>query len=238
MFDLNGAISNWRQELGQNEALDSSDLNEMESHLRDEIEDLAGGGLSQEEAFIIAAHRLGEAGQIAAEFAKVHSSRVWRRRFFWMLTGVLTFILAGALSAVAAKACATIAVFVGLRGYAVGAMESIVGVVVLIALAGIAYCLFGPGLFGIRAASLFKKPFSAVLSVAGLTFLVILLRAACLFAPVLQARLVGAQEYGHAMLAHSYGSLCWAVLGPIALAVLLIVINPARRGRTARRSLS
>ncbi len=233
MFDLNRAITNWRQELGQNDALNTGDLNEMESHLRDEIEGLAGGRLSPQEAFIIAAHRLGDTGQIAAEFAKVHSSRMWRRRFFWMLTGVLTYILAGALSAAAAKVCAIMAVFVGLQGYAVGAMESIVGVVVLIGLVGITYCLFGPGLFGIRAASLFKNPFDAGLSVVVLALLVILLRAACLFAPVLQIRLLSVQEYGQIMIAHHYGSLCWAVLGPIAIAVLLIVINPLRRGRTA-----
>ena len=233
MFDLNRAITNWRQELGQNDALNTADLNEMESHLRDEIEDLAGGRLSPQEAFIIAAHRLGDTGQIAAEFAKVHSSRMWRRRFFWMLTGVLTYILAGALSAAAAKVCAIMAVFVGLQGYAVGAMESIVGVVVLIGLVGITYCLFGPGLFGIRAASLFKNAFDAGLSVVVLALLVILLRAACLFAPVLQIRLLSVQEYGQIMIAHHYGSLCWAVLGPIAIAVLLIVINPVRRGRTA-----
>ena len=238
MFDLNGAISNWRQELGQNEALNTCDLSEMESHLRDEIEDLAGGALSPQEAFIVAAHRLGDTGQIAAEFAKVHGSRMWRRRFFWMLTGVLTFILAGALSAAAAKACATIAVFVGLRGYTVGAMESIVGVVVLIALGGITCCLLALGLSSVRAASLFKKPFYAALSVAGLALLVILLRAACLFAPVLQVRLLSAQEYGRIMIAHNLGSLGWAVLGPIALGVLLIIINPARRGRPTRGSLS
>ena len=235
MFDLNRAITNWRQELGQNDALNTGDLNEMESHLRDEIEGLAGGRLSPQEAFIIAAHRLGDTGQIAAEFAKVHSSRMWRRRFFWMLSGVLTYILAGALSAAAAKVCAIMAVVVGLQGYAVGAMESIVGVVVLIGLVGITYCLFGPGLFGIRAASLFKRPFSAVLSVAGLTFLVILLRAVCLS---VQVRLLSAQEYGRILVAHNFGSLCWTVFGPIALAVLLIVLNPVRRGRSARRTLS
>ncbi len=233
MFDLNRAITNWRLELGQNEALNTGDLNEMETHLRNEIEALSTGGLAQEEAFIVAAHRLGDTGQIAAEFAKVNGSRMWRRRFFGMLTGVLVFILAGALSAAAAKACAVMAVFVGLQGYTVGAMESIVGVVVLVGLAGITYCLFGPGLFGIRAASLFKNPFVAALSVAGLALVVILLRAACLFAPVLQVRLLGAEEYGRIMVAHSLGSLCWAVLGPMALAVLLIVINPVRRGRTA-----
>ncbi len=238
MFDLNTAISSWRQELGQNDALNTGDLNEMESHLRDEIEDLAGGALSPQEAFIVAAHRLGDTGQIAAEFAKVHGSRIGRRRFFWMLTGVLTFILAGALSAAVAKACAVLAVFVGLQGYTVGAMESIVSVVVLIALVGITYCLFGPGLFGIRAASLVKNPFFAALSVAALALLVFLLRAVCVVVPAFQVRLLSAQEYGRIVVAHNFGSLCWAFLGPIALGVLLIVINPARRGRTARRSLS
>ncbi len=238
MFDLNRAVSNWRQELGQNDALDTCDLSEMESHLRDEIEDLAGGRLSPQEAFIIAAHRLGDTGQIAAEFAKVHGSRIGRRRFFWMLTGVLAFIFARTLSAAAAKACAVMAVFVGLRGYTVGVMESGVDVVVLLVLAGVTYCLFGRGLFGIRAASLFKKPFFAALWVAGLALLVFLLRSACLLVPGFQIRLLSAQEYGRIMVAHNFGSLCWAVLGPIALGVLLIVINPVRRGRPTRRSLS
>ncbi len=233
MFDLNTAITNWRQELGQNDALDTGDLNEMESHLRDEIEGLAGGGLSQEEAFIIAAHRLGDTGQIAAEFAKVHGSRIGRRRFFWMLTGVLAFIFARTLSVAVAQVCAIMASFVGLQGYTVGVTQSAVDAVVLLVLAGVTYRLFGMGLFGFRAAGLVKNPLFAALSVATLALLVFLLRATCLVTPGFQVRLLSAQEYGRMVVAHNWGSLCWAFLGPIAIGVMLIIINPLRRGRTA-----
>ena len=59
MFNLNEKIIKWRSNLAQSETLAVSDLDELENHLREEIEQLTTLKLSDEEAFLVASHRLG-----------------------------------------------------------------------------------------------------------------------------------------------------------------------------------
>ena len=76
MFDVNEAIIRWREGLAQGEACGKSDLEELECHLREQIEELSRSGLSAEEAFWIAVHRIGETGSLTREFAKINRGTV------------------------------------------------------------------------------------------------------------------------------------------------------------------
>ena len=93
MFDLNEKISMWRSNLAQSETLGSSDIDELESHLREEIENLTGLKLSDEEAFLIATHRLGSTDSLAEEYEKINRGVKFRHRLFWIATGVLGYFL-------------------------------------------------------------------------------------------------------------------------------------------------
>lgn len=97
-FDLNRAIQNWRENLGQSPAFRSENLYELETHLRDAIVTLRGSGLSDEEAFIIAAKRLGKSSHLEAEFAKQNSRSVWLDRALWILLGAQLWGLANVFS--------------------------------------------------------------------------------------------------------------------------------------------
>lgn len=88
MFTIEQAIENWRNELRQKQTVMESDIEELESHLRDEMERLTPLGLSEEEAFWVATRRIGDTAQITAEFAKVNTAVIWKNRFFWMIAGV------------------------------------------------------------------------------------------------------------------------------------------------------
>ena len=72
MFNVDQQIQQWRRDLSNAEVCRDSDLDELESHLRDEIENLEDRGLSTEEAFIVASRRLGNRGSLTREFAKVN----------------------------------------------------------------------------------------------------------------------------------------------------------------------
>ena len=48
MFDLKEAIIQWRDNLAQRETYGKSDLDELESHLQEQMEELIGSGLSEE----------------------------------------------------------------------------------------------------------------------------------------------------------------------------------------------
>ena len=54
MFDLEGAIDQWRERLTWRDGLNESDIEEMEGHLRDEIEALVAEGHSEQKAFFSA----------------------------------------------------------------------------------------------------------------------------------------------------------------------------------------
>ncbi len=81
-FDLNRACLRWRQDLVQ-QGITPAEANELESHLHDAMADLQSRGLSQEEAFWIARHRLGPVFDLADQFAKANPARVWQDRIFW-----------------------------------------------------------------------------------------------------------------------------------------------------------
>ena len=98
MFDLNKAISSWRMNLSERQTCAKSDIDEMETHLREEIDSLTASKLSEQEAFLVATHRLGDTDSLAAEFAKVNTSILWRNRLFWMLAGLLSYFVAKAES--------------------------------------------------------------------------------------------------------------------------------------------
>ena len=87
MSELNARIARWRTGLEAGDALTDEALDELESHLRDEHDDLVGRGLADDEAFLIAARRLGRSEQLDAEFAKVAPRGGWGRRAHFLVLG-------------------------------------------------------------------------------------------------------------------------------------------------------
>lgn len=87
-FELDRAIQHWRETLAQSPAFRTDNLDELESHLRDSIARFESVGLSGEEAFPIAARRLGSQRALGAEFQKVNRKAIWIERMVWMLIGL------------------------------------------------------------------------------------------------------------------------------------------------------
>jgi len=76
MFNLDQAISEWRQKMAAGGIKTSVVLDELESHLREDAERLAKSGvLSAEEAFRVAESRIGQSELLRAEFAKIDPLR-------------------------------------------------------------------------------------------------------------------------------------------------------------------
>ena len=85
MFNLNGSIRQWKRSFRGKCSVE--DLEELESHLFEYFEDLKSSGLSEEEAFVNAAARIGCPDDVGREFAKVRSVGDWiRDRFSAQLT--------------------------------------------------------------------------------------------------------------------------------------------------------
>jgi hypothetical protein len=79
MFDLESQIRKWRQHVQSAGTVGVQDVEELESHLRDSIDELNGHGVSVEEAFIVSIRRMGDAEALDHEFAKVSTESVWRQ---------------------------------------------------------------------------------------------------------------------------------------------------------------
>jgi putative ABC transport system permease protein len=76
MLDLDKAIKKWRKELRKNEAMEDGYVEELESHLRDEIDRLCGEGLDRKEAFEKAVEGIGKVENIGTEYHKTNTRRL------------------------------------------------------------------------------------------------------------------------------------------------------------------
>jgi hypothetical protein len=76
---LEAQIAQWRAYLRRRRAIHAPDVEELESHLRDQVTALTEAGLAPDEAFLIAVKRLGSLDALSREFAREHSERLWKQ---------------------------------------------------------------------------------------------------------------------------------------------------------------
>ena len=80
MFNLEQAIARWRQQMRTTGLKPREVLEELESHLRDDIEEQVRSGIDPQQAFAVAVERVGEAGALKAEFQKLPNRTLPVRR--------------------------------------------------------------------------------------------------------------------------------------------------------------
>src|SRR5262245_18040484 len=93
MFDLDHAIAQWRQQMLNAGLKSPVPLDELESHLRDDIQEQTRSGLSVKQAFEDATRRIGEAHALKSEFAKARKTP----RAFRKLMGFACVVLVGSI---------------------------------------------------------------------------------------------------------------------------------------------
>lgn len=76
---LEEQVSVWRTYLRRHQAIDAPDVEELETHLRDQVAALENGGLALDEAFLVAVKRMGNLDALSREFAREHSERLWKQ---------------------------------------------------------------------------------------------------------------------------------------------------------------
>ena len=236
MFDLNNAISNWRMNLSEKQTCAKSDIDEMESHLREEIESLAASKLSQQEAFLVAAHRLGDIDNLSAEFAKVNKSILWRNRLFWAGAGLLSYFVAQYIAWCASTGCVLLAArYVGVRGYSLGAIGVVSKIVVFLAVIfalAIIVLLYETAGRNKRQGGLFCKvadnPWGKFLLFAGVFIIIAVGLAARILFPTTMVRMFSASEYGEIAIFQAYAGLVWLVSMPLILLAVVIRLRPSK----------
>lgn len=76
---LETQIDQWRGYVRRHRAIAASDVDEMEDHLRTQVDDLTATGLDTDEAFLVAVKRMGRLDDVSREFAREHSDRLWKQ---------------------------------------------------------------------------------------------------------------------------------------------------------------
>jgi len=76
---LEERIDDWRQQLERHATLHPTDTDELEDHLRSQIDALREVGLREEEAFLVAVKRMGDSHELAHEFSVEYSERLWKQ---------------------------------------------------------------------------------------------------------------------------------------------------------------
>jgi hypothetical protein len=74
MFDPEQSIADWRQQMLAAGIQNPVPLEELENHLRDEVERQLHSGTSNQRAFEIAVQQIGKAGALNQEFEKTEST--------------------------------------------------------------------------------------------------------------------------------------------------------------------
>ena len=88
MYDLGQSIINWKSAISNDGRCSTDEVEELETHLRDQIADLVDVGLSEQEAFTIAVSRLGVPNELCSEYEKASPMRLWRKRIFALFLAV------------------------------------------------------------------------------------------------------------------------------------------------------
>jgi hypothetical protein len=81
-FDLEEAIGKWRRRMDAAGLGSPAHLDELDSHLREDIERLMKLGLTESEAFAASTHSIGQPEVVTNEFKKVEAGRNLRVRDF------------------------------------------------------------------------------------------------------------------------------------------------------------
>src|SRR5689334_19309561 len=74
MFDLDLAIAKWRKQMAAGGVCSNRVLDELESHLHDDVDQQIGAGLDAQRAFENAVHHLGPAAALESEFEKIEET--------------------------------------------------------------------------------------------------------------------------------------------------------------------
>src|SRR5918993_1828841 len=79
MEALDSQIAEWRAYVAGAPGVNGRDVDELEDHLRGQIDELHAAGLADDEAFLVAVKRMGDLDDLSREFAREHSGRLWKQ---------------------------------------------------------------------------------------------------------------------------------------------------------------
>lgn len=79
MESLEQEITEWHSFVARGWAVGAPDVDDLEAHLRDQLDELHAAGLDDEEAFLVAVKSMGRVDDRSREFARENRGRLWKQ---------------------------------------------------------------------------------------------------------------------------------------------------------------
>lgn len=216
MFDLNNALRDWREQLRREGRCRADDVDELEEHLREEMAAFSRAGLSTEEAFLLAARRLGSVDVLGAEFEKVNAPSVWLNRFRWMAAGVVAYFVATEAAGAIRQLVGAGALLLGLNPYVAGIASVLAGIgAVTVAVVWIAKALLRERPTPVVACPMTLATCSGAF-LAALLWFAVLPYGLMMFRVYCHTHLLVGYGVNEMTLVHSIGTLAFSTLIPLA----------------------
>lgn len=232
MFQLENELRAWRTRFDRLESMREQDVEELEQHIRDSVAKLTSQGLSEEEAFLVATHRIGKPTTIGSEYGKINGYHIWSQRLFWMLAGFIFFSVAQLAISTAASLGLTLAALVSGNGHVMGSLS--VGITAL--------CWLGLAIACYRRSAnhhdvsmvgrFFAQSRAAVIG-TGVVLVVVISAILKLVSQVTLQQLVPIETIGEAARIASPGQTVFTLLIPAAILVALLAIRARLHGEAA-----
>lgn len=224
MSDVEEQIEQWRTGLANSETLGHTDIRELETHLREEIEHLEPLGLSGEEAFLVARHRLGDTAALAGEFLKINAHARLLQRYCWGIMGVLLYFTATTVASGASALSRQLAYMAGLRQINLGLLAGLAEIAAFAGTILLALRLYTRHLYHrveghSRDSNAMPVLAAAVLAVGTLTFLGIRI----LFTQMMW-RLASAGDFAKMAYVGAYVDFAFRIAAPVLMAGLFVVL--------------
>lgn len=226
MSDLDKQIERWRANLAQTGTFTEVDIEELESHLREEIAPLQQKGLSEPEAFLVARYRLGDASTLEEEYAKVSADSRALQLLSLMAVGTLLFLGGGYIANGITRGVLLLAIRLGMYGFAMRAFGTATFIAMLVGFFVLGWLIFQKW-DRIEPAGLTKAvpgTRSTLVLIAIVLFACAVVGGQALFAAVV-ARTLYPADYGLVAPMWSRGALAWAISAPIAAAALVLALR-------------
>ena len=224
MFQLEHALQEWTKRFSRMEVMRPSDIVELEQHVRDSVGDLISKGLRQEEAFLIATHRVGGPGSVGLEYGKVNGGYIWRRRLFWMLAGYLFFQVCQLTVAAVASLSQALAASVSGNGATMGYAAVGMKALCWLALAIWLHRWSVDRNDGHSIDRMWVQPHGALI-VGGVVLIAVVATLVICGSQFTVARIMPVQEYAQAAMISAWGSLLFAMLVPFAFLIVMLTIR-------------
>jgi len=127
-------LDNWRNNLYATGNFNAEELNELESHLLDEMENVAASSLTDNEKMLVAEHRLGSVNALNKAYSK--KSWISQTHISWSLQVLMAYFILGEVVAIMTFVAADIIEVFGITSslfkYGVSAGMQLFGLVMLV----------------------------------------------------------------------------------------------------------